>query len=284
MNIISKIEDEHLFNLYGYVKYIFREKNLPSHDESHHIRVWLHCRGLLIELTRIGFNFSYQFVENTLIACMFHDTGLVDVIGEKHGERGAQICCEYLNKINFVDKNRISRIAEAIELHDDKGLKSSLSQSPEDMVNLNRIVSTADDLDSIGYIGVFRYIEIYLKRGMMKEELPLKVVKNLKNRVANFLTSYSYLIGYCKRQKLRAAITMDFFTSLDSHMALGSSASGTPLEVYNIFANMVTDSTVPFDRIISDVLNSYTSGYTLQFFGRLQKELDVLSVIVPHEQ
>lgn len=281
LELISKIEDKRLFNLYAYVKHLFDGKHLPSHDENHHVRVWLHCRGLLIEFTRIGFTVPEQLVENALIACFFHDTGLIDEIGEKHGKRGAEICADYLVKTNFPKGNNFDRIIEAIERHDDKSIKSKGITSPSELFDLDRLVSTADDLDSIGYIGVFRYIEIYLKRGIQPNELPHKVIKNIANRRSNFITNYSSLYLYCSKQMNRFTITYEYFTALDALMVQNSNENGKQLEVFNIFAKKLIDEGQPLDSVIHEVLETYTEGYILQFFSRLRDEINVVSVIIP---
>lgn len=277
---LAIIEGKHLFNLYSYVEHVFHDKHLPSHGQNHHLRVWLHCRGMLIELSKIGLVIPEQLIENAIFACFFHDTGLVDEIGERHGARSAEICKAYLAQINYNDEQNARRIVEAIELHDDKSIKTKRIASPSDMLDLCLLVSTADDLDAIGYIGVFRYIEIYYKRGIPVNEIPLKVVKNLKNRRNNFVASYSSLLGYCERQKQRFAITLDFFTELDSILAQNVPIHGNPLDVYNIFTNVIKNS-IPLKDVIQDKLKNSTSGYTIQFFSKLDKEISVMSVIIP---
>lgn len=282
MNNISQIEEQHLFRLYSDVKNLFNGQHLPSHDENHHLRVWLHCRGLFTELTRVGVSITYQLIENALIACMFHDSGMVDEIGEKHGALGVKYCKQYLQSIGFADEQRTQQICNAIELHDQKNNQRGGFQSFDDMLNLDRLVATADDLDSIGYIGVFRYIEIYLKRGIAKDKMPVKASTNLRRRITNFLTGYSSFSNYCEKQTQRAAVTMNFFMSLSLLIAQDVKMEGTSLEVYNIFSQMIVDEGQSLEQVIDFVLKNVTSSYTLQFFSRLQKELNVVSAIMPH--
>ncbi len=56
---ISDSEQKWLKPLYNQSKAIFEKTHLPSHDAEHHLRVWLHCRGLLIELHKAGIEITY---------------------------------------------------------------------------------------------------------------------------------------------------------------------------------------------------------------------------------
>lgn len=277
---IHEVEQKHLYTLYRYMVKVFENTNLPSHDALHHLRVWLHCRGLIIELHRAGVEIPSELIENSIVACFFHDSGLTIDIGEIHGKLGGQICKDYYNNNpSFTIKN-IDSVVQAIEFHDDKSVKSGAVTKPEDMACLNRLVSTADDLDAIGVIGIFRYIEIYLKRGIPDNEIPKKVIKNLKNRFNNFSNAYSSLHRFSDKQKVRYLETLNFFMALESEMIQNTNSSDSQLAIFKILKEQLVEKKQGIDRTIEYAINSSSASYPLHFFSRLKDELNVTSAIL----
>lgn len=277
---IHRVEQRHLYELYRYMVKVFENTNLPSHDALHHLRVWLHCRGLIIELYKAGIEISDELIENAIIACFFHDSGLTIDIGETHGKLGGQICRNYYNQHPNVTIKNIDIIVRAIEFHDDKSVKSGIVTKPEDMSGLNRLVSTADDLDAIGIIGIFRYVEIYLKRGIPDNELPQKVIKNLKDRFNNFTNAYSSLHRFSEKQKVRYLETLNFFTELDSEMVRGHNASDSQFAIFKILKEQLIMQQQGIDKTIAYAINSTSASYPLHFFCKLKSELGVTSTIL----
>lgn len=277
---IHAVEQKQLNALYKYIANVFVNTNLPSHDAQHHLRVWLHCRGLIIELHKAGVEIPQELIENAIVACFFHDSGLTIDIGEMHGKLGGQICRDYYNQHpNFSVKN-IDAVVQAIESHDDKSVKSAVVTKPEDMVCLNRLVSTADDLDAIGIIGVFRYTEIYLKRGIPEHEVPKKVIKNLKNRFTSFTNGYSSLHRFTDKQRLRYIDTVNFFTELDSQMIQVINTADSQRAVFNILKEQLVEKEKTIDDTIGYAMEKITASYPLQFFSKLRSELNVTSAIL----
>lgn len=278
LDSIARLEDKYLLSIYTYVKSLFDGKQLPSHDENHQFRVWQYCKALLIELKKIEVDVNEALLEQAIIACLFHDTGLIHEIGEQHGQCGAEICADYLNSIGFPRGSAFNNILEAIEKHDDKSMRNECVSSEAELLNLNRLVSTADDLDAAGFIGVVRYIEIYLKRGVPQNQLPGKVLKNISNRRASFLNSYSAIHNYCDRQKLRFNETAEFFSVLDAQIVQNVAPRGNQLEVFRLVEHMLIGDNLPLDTLVSTVLDGNYSGYTMYFFAKLQKELNNFSL------
>lgn len=277
---INTVEQKQLNTLYKYISNVFANTNLPSHDAQHHLRVWLHCRGLIIELHKAGVKIPKNLIENAIVACFFHDSGLTIDIGEMHGKLGGQICRDYYNQYPNIIVKDIDAVVQAIEFHDDKSVKSGVVTKPEDMVCLNRLVSTADDLDAIGIIGVFRYTEIYLKRGIPDNELPKKIIKNLKNRFTSFTNAYSSLHRFTDKQRLRYLETANFFTELDSLMTLGTNNPDGQLAVFNILKEQLVEKENTIDETINYAMSKITASYPLQFFNKLRSELNVTSAIL----
>lgn len=278
---IHAVEQKHLDGLYRHIDSCFASTRLPSHNAQHHLRVWLHCRGLIIELHKAGIEIPSGLVENAIVACFFHDLGLTVNIGEMHGQLGAQMCRDYFRQHPDIPVRDMDAVAQAIALHDDKTAKQGVVSSPTAMLCLNRLVSTADDLDAIGVVGIFRYTEIYLKRGIPDSELPKKVLKNLKNRFTSFTSAYSSLHRFTDRQRLRYLDTMNFFTELDLQMAVGASNPDSAMAVFGILKEQLVEKGKTAEETVDYAMGNLTASYPLQFFRRLRDELNVTSAMQP---
>ncbi len=75
---------------------------------------------------------------------------------------------------------------EAIEYHD---VKNYSDASKNKSNNIYHLLTIADDLDALGALGVYRYIEIYLVRGIEIHEIPIQILNNVRQR-------YDYFIEY----------------------------------------------------------------------------------------
>lgn len=279
LNRIHQVEVNHLHKLHASLNRIFRDVSLPSHDLNHHVRVWLFCRGLLVELHKAGLEIPTELIENAIIACFYHDTGLTQTLDEQHGSQSAQLCRLYLNELPNMDEDRKTAILTAVELHDDKSIKNKPVTKPEDLLNLNLLISTADDLDALGFIGVFRYTEIYLKRGITINDLPRKVSQNLRNRFTSFTNAFSSLHRYADRQRLRYRETIDFFARLDSEIAQGISNQDSALTVIHLLNEQLVIKNQSIEQTIDYALNTLTASFPLHFFKKLQSELEVTTAI-----
>ena len=148
------------------------------------------------------------------------------------------------------------------------------------MKTILKMVSAADDLDALGYIGVFRYIEIYLKRGIPDTEIPKKVNFNLRNRFSNFLNTYSGLHKYAEKQKSRYKETFDFFTELDALFAAGTNIPDSELTVFSILKEKLVEKQMGINETIEETLRTNSKGYPLWFFSKLRSELEVTSALI----
>lgn len=198
----------------NYITTLYVGTHLPSHDVGHHIRVWEICKALMFELNKCGFSFAKSFVENAIVASLFHDTGLIVDRSEKHGLASRKFCEQFFKENPTFTLSEMDVTLDAIEHHDDKSLKEIKSISISEGVSLTRLVSSADDLDAYGYIGIFRYLEIYLLRNVPFEQLPQKVMLNLWDRFANFENYFSAFPKLLDSQRQRFNVTYSFFSKL----------------------------------------------------------------------
>jgi len=209
-HLIHNIENKWLERLYSACQELFTKTHIPSHDHEHHKRVWIICKEILGELNKSKAIDTY-LLESCIIASFFHDTGLTKTLSENHGRESRLLCVKFFNENHIEKPENFDLILDAIEKHDDKEYKNNHS----DPYSLLSILCTADDLDAFGRIGVVRYTEIYLLRGMSLNELPLAVIENLDKRFSNFKKHYSFIPVLYKKHEIQYLITRDFFEEMD---------------------------------------------------------------------
>jgi HD superfamily phosphodiesterase len=164
-----------------YLQEIYTGKWLPSHDISHHQRVWKNAINLCESFGLENWQNDKSFFEKLIIACFFHDTGLLFDKGEFHGNASRKICEGFLSQHKAIIQFEVNELLEAIEYHDDKKY-DSLPRNPN---KLMMVLSLADDLDAFGAIGAYRYIEIYLLREIPQIEITQLILNNAENRYKN---------------------------------------------------------------------------------------------------
>jgi len=185
---------------------------------------------LMTEMNDAGKYLTEEMGEKAIIAAFFHDIGLVRTLDESHGLAGKEMCLEYFRTRDLPLPEGIEEILQAIEKHDDKGdrtdLKNTAGKETGDTgtsaakPDLLSMLSTCDDLDAFGHIGIYRYTEIYLLRGVSETALASKVLSNLENRYRNLLHRYHYLTRFISGQEERYALIRDFYASGSSLQVL----------------------------------------------------------------
>jgi HD superfamily phosphodiesterase len=184
---------------------VYDERKLCSHGINHHRRVWGFAREIL-SLHPITDSLSPACdPEKLIIACYLHDIGMSADPGPRHGKKSRELCQNFLEKCNL-DPDNFTDLLETIENHDYKDYVSDISES-----SLLRVLSLADDLDAFGYTGIYRYSEIYLKRGISPSELGYRILDNAQSRFDNFKRALSADYEYVSRHRVRYEILDDFF-------------------------------------------------------------------------
>ena len=89
---IDQAETTWLEVLYKHAKALFQNGSLPSHDHTHHLRVWNLCKSLLTEIASFNSRMDYELVYGILIAAFFHDLGMVFSTREDHGRLSRENC------------------------------------------------------------------------------------------------------------------------------------------------------------------------------------------------
>jgi HD superfamily phosphodiesterase len=210
-DILAETEKRWLKSLFNEIKKEFTSHPLPSHDHTHHLRVWYFARDLLTALSAAGCRIDQNLVEKTLISVLFHDTGMTATIEPSHGIESRLICEKYFSEKGGIDRSSLDEILEAVEMHDDKQYAEKMQG-----INTYTILTVADDLDAYGAIGVYRYYEIYLLRGIEKKEIPGKAIDNINTRFSFMERSFGFLDTFIRKHEARKKRTINYFEQFSS--------------------------------------------------------------------
>jgi HD superfamily phosphodiesterase len=179
---IASSESKYMKILEEFFNVIFDCSFLPSHGIDHHKRVWYYAKEIMMKLDIHDFELDEFLSDKLIIASFLHDTGMAIDTGFRHGTESRKICERFLKERNL-STIEFSDILDAVENHDYK--EYTVINKPE---NLLTILSVADDLDAFGFIGIYRYLEIYLARSKPLDELGNLIIENSEGRFQNFLT------------------------------------------------------------------------------------------------
>jgi HD superfamily phosphodiesterase len=158
------------------VELLFAKTWLPSHDLSHHKRVWNFTKQLLVAFEKQ----EHEFIEAAIIAAYMHDTGLTATLNPEHGEISSRFTRKFLEKTPLQNPLYQEELLEAITRHDDKSYSKHIFgyNSP----GLYEILTIADDMDALGALGLYRYFEIYSMRGIPVDSMVDAIEKNIIHR------------------------------------------------------------------------------------------------------
>ncbi len=210
MNLAGKIEsaeDNYRQILEEYFIKTWGETALFSHDIEHHRRVWHYAKELLSEAGKNNNNIIPFSPDKLLSACYMHDLGMAIDAGDIHGIHSSNLFREFIAE-NGLSESEFADALTAIRDHDKKE-DISAHRFPD----LISFLTIADDLDAFGYIGISRYLEIYLLRGISPSEIGFKIRDNATKRFANFRSVFGNNAGLFKKHAIRFKILDDFFCS-----------------------------------------------------------------------
>ncbi len=209
-DIINSAEELYKDLLESFFSGIYPLNKLMSHGLDHHKRVW----GYAKELLQYTDNPDKLFIEKLIIACFLHDIGMSTDPGINHGFHSKKLTERFLSENNL----RISDfqdVLEAIENHDNKDYDNSGAKT-----DLQTLLSVADDLDAFGYIGIYRYLEIYLERGVSQHLIGQVIRDNALKRFKNFELTFGKYPDLLEKHKNRYMILDNFFAGLISEYKL----------------------------------------------------------------
>jgi HD superfamily phosphodiesterase len=209
----------------------YNENYLPSHGIDHHRRVWQYAKELMTILTPFPVN---DLPHKLIIASYMHDIGMSVETGISHGKHSSDLCSKFLiaNNLHMAD---YSDVLNVIENHDRKDYASI-----PHINDLFKILSIADDLDAFGFIGIYRYTEIYLTRGIEQKKLGQHIIINAKNRFDNFKNIFGTFNELIERESKRYEILHLFFESYNRQIQDYTFGKGNP-EGYCGVIELLTD-------------------------------------------
>ena len=251
--LVKEAESVFQKKLESYFTSIFSETNIPSHDLSHHRRVWYYAKELLSSLNTYGIAFGDNFPEKLIIGCYLHDSGMSVDSGLKHGHHSALLCKKFL-ETNNLDVGSFSDLLSAIENHDNKEYTNK--GKPDDLLT---ILSVSDDLDAFGVVGVYRYSEIYLKRARKLKELGFLILVNIASRFSNFSRTFSFDEELVTRHKERYQVVEDFFNDYniltEKHIFGSDNISGN-CGIIELIAQSVENENHSINRLVMNGIKS----------------------------
>lgn len=241
-----------------------------SHNIDHHRRVWHYAKELLAVATDLQIISNPVQPEKLIIACYLHDIGMSTDPGIKHGRHGSELCREFLAK-NHINNTDFGEVLHAIENHDDKDYSDPSAPDP-----LLAILSVADDLDAFGRIGIFRYSEIYLTRGVPPNLTGYRIIENAGKRFRNFETLFGRSAAVFKKHQQRYLLLDDFFNRYNiesSRFTFGNNEPSGYRGVLEIISGMI-NLNIPPEMILSG-RNRYSGDPVISnFLVGLSNELD----------
>lgn len=260
---IIKVEEKWLKKLYAHSFKLFENKYLPSHNHEHHLRVWHNAKKIIEALSEKSNLLSPEIIETIFIACFFHDSGLTVTLDEKHGKAGCELCLTFFKQQQLDLPHGIQEILQAIEYHDDKKYLSE-SFAPEDFRN---IVAIADDMDAFGAIGVFRYAEIYLLRGIDVNLLAEKVLPNLNTRFKHIEKIYFEYPSLIANVRLQYEYTKSFYNLLNFNELKNEQAKIIQIINYEIITQKKQAG-----KVWENCYKTMRSPYCKEFFNKIVAE------------
>jgi HD superfamily phosphodiesterase len=272
MNLNGQIESaENHFKqiLEDFFVSVFMEKSLSSHGIEHHRRVWVYSKELLPLIFEHHHLSNPHFIEELIVAAYLHDIGMSVETGPRHGRHSVELCKRFLKKYGLKTED-FSTALEAIENHDLKDYNSA-SQSSD----LLTILSVADDLDAFGFIGIFRFAEIYLTRKINIEDIGSLIMENAALRFNHFLRIIGYHDLLEEKYKKKYLILDDFFKEYNISVLNYAFGTGHPtgycgvIEIINVLIMKKTDIREFLENAEQDKYDQVIQWY----FDSLGKEL-----------
>jgi len=266
---IKSAEDIYRQKLEDFFNSVYNERSLPSHGIDHHRRVWGYTKEIIDLFPFVKAADMPKLAVDLILACYMHDIGMSVDPGVKHGKHSRNLCIRFLQKHNLSVAN-FKDVLEAIENHDNK------DYAQKDTANdLLSILSVSDDLDAFGYIGIYRYAEIYLTRGIEPEKLGHRIMDNAEKRFQYFVRSLGTGNKIAVKHTMRYKTTDRFFRKYNEQLPSYNFGSTHPhgyCGVIELFTHMM-DRRIELQEIYLEPEKYLVDPTIRWFFAELEKEL-----------
>lgn len=265
---IKKIEDKWLPIIMPYIKDVFKDKWLPSHDHIHSIRTWIYAKELITSYLENNQHADIKSIENILIASLFHDTGMSKSYDSEHGKISREICEEFFKTKCSKNPEELNSILDAIESHDDKSYRKSIFKTNLKKLETLTFLCAADDLDSFGTFGIFRYWEINVLRNYPRQNIPQKVLFSLDSRFNHFNSLFSNYNDLLNFHRNRYHKTRLFYSDLLHDFKIDSNKLTNPntIIITNLLNKLIIQDMVSPEKILPHIQSLNVSREILDFF------------------
>lgn len=273
---ISEAEEAWLEMVHKHAEELFTGTFLPSHDHTHHRRVWNICKNLLRSIASFNPHMDQSLVEGVLIAAYFHDLGMVLSTREDHGMLGKEICETYFEESAMELPSKFDEILDAIEQHDIKGEKISIGIQPDLSPGILDILTMADDLEALGNIGVYRYTEIYLTRNVKLKDLGTRILGNASARYKNIVESCMNYPALISDYQPQYKSLISFFDSYNQQLLLNPKAEDVfygHLGVVNYIRTLSVEGQTGPEDYLKEIDADKAGIIITEYFAALKNEL-----------
>lgn len=264
--IIAKAENEILTDIIDYLTRLYSDTYIPSHDLSHHLRVWNYARQIILSLYGEEERAGEKFTRNLLLASMFHDSGMVNNMEADHGESGSVIFKSFISSYPHYNTD-IDIVAEAIRLHDDKTYKEGTGDSR----SVLSILSAADDMDAFGITGILRYWEIYRLRNIPEQDIPGMVIENASRRMETLRENYRDLTTIIDHTQKRYSLLVDFYSMLKYEQT-----GGIYHNAVSYAFSLINDNNLDMESAAARIISSEYSDSIAALISRGERLEDML--------
>ena len=266
---IESAEKKYKQILEEYFVSVYDDKSPSSHGIDHHRRVWGYSKELLQSKEYLTAEQVSQLPSKLIIACYLHDIGMSVNPGPKHGKHSRRLSLQFLAKNNLQESD-FSDVPEAIEYHDNKDYNYNIN--PDDLLT---ILSVSDDLDAFGYIGVFRYLEIYLTRGISPEQMGHLIRENSKKRFDNFIRIFGNNSAIVQKHIKRYYALENFFINYNEQLPSYQFGTINPSGFCGVteIIMFLMKNNLQLKDLFKEPKKYSDDPFILKFFAELQKEL-----------
>jgi hypothetical protein len=197
---------------------------------------------------------------------------------------GREICEAYFQENVLKPPPRFDEILIAIEQHDIKEGKTSVGFPPDRSPGILDIVTVADDLEALGIIGIYRYIEIYLKRKTDLNDLGMRILRNASARYRNIEESCSNYPPLISEYRPQYAELVSFFDNYNQQLMVEQQARKVfhgHLGVANYIRTLSVEGETGPEDYLKKTGTSNAGTIVTEYFSALNNELSKAHLIDP---
>lgn len=248
MNLKDKIksaEQHYRGSLEDFFTSNYPAEYIFSHGIGHHRRVWGYAKELLDHISRDHGTDDLLFIQKLLISCYLHDIGMAVDPGPRHGQHSRVLCQKFLQE-NNINQADYKDVLDVLENHDNKNYNEVPGEN-----KLFMLLSISDDLDAFGNTGIYRYVEIYLKRGVAFSSIGKLILENAAQRFQNFTAFFRTSPELIEKYQSNYQVLVSFFKNYNIQAIDYKFNAQNPKGYCGVV------------EIIADFLNKLTSGQRL---------------------